>query len=186
MSLPRIDIKGKAYVLVSDRIKHFHETYKDGSIISELLLDDDGRCVFKATIYVAGETRATGHAYEKEGSSFINKTSYLENCETSAIGRALGIFGIGIDDSVASYEEVANAIQQQNEPPKTISEDEIRAFQVLIKEAGMTVEEYCKLKKIKSLKELTDEKFEKLYDKLAQHIDDQKPVEKINPLEELK
>ena len=54
-------------------------------------------------------------AYEKENSTFINKTSYIENCETSALGRALGIAGFGIDTSVASAEEVQNAINNQND-----------------------------------------------------------------------
>lgn len=58
---------------------------------------------------------AQGTALEKESSSFINKTSYAENCETSAFGRALGNLGIGIDTSVASYEEVANAIENQKD-----------------------------------------------------------------------
>ena len=78
---------------------------------------------------VEGNVRATGYAYEKEGSTFINKTSYIENCETSAIGRALGIFGIGIDGSVASAEEVRNAkanqpkgAQVNNAPRDTIKE----------------------------------------------------------------
>ena len=52
-------------------------------------------------------------AYEKEGSTFINKTSYIENCETSAWGRALGNLGIGIDTSIASAEEVQNAVLNQ-------------------------------------------------------------------------
>ena len=62
---------------------------------------------------VEGVLVATGHAYEKEASSFINKTSYIENCETSAIGRALGVYGIGIDASLASAEEVVNAVNNQ-------------------------------------------------------------------------
>ena len=60
-----------------------------------------------------GNVLATGHASEKDGSSFINKTSALENAETSAVGRALGILGIGIDTSIASAEEVGNAVQNQ-------------------------------------------------------------------------
>ena len=60
----------------------------------------------------------TGMAYEKEGSTFINKTSYIENCETSSCGRALGMCGIGIDVSVASAEEVQNAMVNQNEEKK--------------------------------------------------------------------
>ena len=60
-----------------------------------------------------GKLLSKAYAYEKENSSFINKTSFIENCCTSATGRALGYLGIGIDTSVASYEEVANAIANQ-------------------------------------------------------------------------
>lgn len=108
-----INIKGKEYIPVNERIKEFWKRYPDGNIITEIISNDNGVCVFKATIYINGTVVATGHAYEKETSSFINKTSYIENCETSAVGRALGILGIGIDTSIASAEEVDNAIYQQ-------------------------------------------------------------------------
>ena len=108
-----INIKGKEYIPVNERIKEFWKRYPNGNIITEIISNENGVCVFKATIYVNGEIAATGHAYEKETSSFINKTSYIENCETSAVGRALGILGIGIDTSIASAEEVDNAIYQQ-------------------------------------------------------------------------
>ena len=61
----------------------------------------------------------TGHAEETIGSSQINKTSALENCETSAIGRALAMMGIGVDESIASADEVANAVFQQKEEDVT-------------------------------------------------------------------
>lgn len=108
-----INIKGKDYIPVNERIKEFWRRYPEGNIITTLISNDNGVCVFKAEIYADGEIKATGHAYEKETSSFINKTSYIENCETSAVGRALGILGIGIDTSIASAEEVDNAIYQQ-------------------------------------------------------------------------
>ena len=111
--LKTVNIKGKEYVEVNERIRHFRENYPQGSIVTELVSNNDGVCVFKATIYNMELIVATGHAYEKEGSTFINKTSYIENCETSAIGRALGILGIGIDGSVASAEEVQTAIANQ-------------------------------------------------------------------------
>ena len=61
-----------------------------------------------------GETiLGVGHAYEKEDSSFINQTSFIENCETSAVGRALGMAGFGIDVSIASAEELATALMNQ-------------------------------------------------------------------------
>ena len=111
--LKTINIKGKEYVEVNERIRYFRENYPQGSIVTELVSNVDGVCVFKATAYNMDVIIATGHAYEKEGSTFINKTSYIENCESSAIGRCLGIAGIGIDGSVASAEEVQTAIANQ-------------------------------------------------------------------------
>jgi hypothetical protein len=115
--LKTVNIKGKEYVEVNERLKHFRTNYKGWSLVSDIVELTDDRCVVKATIIDDIENiRATGHAYEKEGSSFINKTSFVENCETSAWGRALANLGIGLDTSVASYEEVANAVKQQSTP----------------------------------------------------------------------
>lgn len=113
--LKTINIKGTPYVEVNERIKYFRNNYENWSIETELLSLDNGICVIKATVKDEnGVIKSTGHAYEKEDSTFINKTSYIENCETSAVGRALGILGIGIDKSVASKEEVENAILNQS------------------------------------------------------------------------
>ena len=116
------DVKGKDYAEVNQRIKAFRSVCPGGAIITDMLSNENGVCVFKASIYDE-EMRliGTGTAYEKETSSFINKTSYIENCETSAVGRALGMCGFGIDVSVASAEEVKNAITNQ-EPPKETKE----------------------------------------------------------------
>lgn len=117
--LKTTNIKGKEYVEVNQRIKGFRQLYPEGSILTEIISLENGFVVMKATVLVNGEIIGTGHAFEKESSSYINKTSYIENCETSAVGRALGMCGIGIDTSVASAEEVALAIEQQSaEPPK--------------------------------------------------------------------
>ena len=115
--LKTVNIKGKEYVEVNERLKHFRSNYNGWCLTSDVVELTDDRCVIKATIFDEnGNIRATGHAYEKEGSSFINKTSFVENCETSAWGRALANLGIGLDTSVASYEEVANAVKQQSKP----------------------------------------------------------------------
>ena len=126
--LKTINIKGKEYVEVNERIKAFREMYPTGSIITEIISHQDGVVVMKATAIIDGHIRATGHAYEKEGSTFINKTSYIENAETSAIGRCMGCLSIGIDTSIATAEEVANAIKQQNEPNEEISDDDLQAL----------------------------------------------------------
>lgn len=107
-------IKGKEYAEVPERINAFRKLYPEGTIETEIVSCSGGVCIIKATISVDGKVLATGHAYEKEGSTFINKTSYIENCETSAVGRALGIIGIIGGSSIASYEEVANAKLNQN------------------------------------------------------------------------
>ena len=110
-----INIKGKEYITVNERVKEFRKLHPQGQILTSILANVDSQVMFKAEIVVEGVTVATGHAYEKEGSSFINKTSYIENCETSAIGRALGMYGIGIDTSLASADEVKNAVKQQED-----------------------------------------------------------------------
>ena len=118
-SIKTTDIKGKDYAEVNQRIKAFRMVEPDGAIIPEIVKLENGTCVMKATILDGkGKVLAIGHAYENEGSTFINKTSYIENCETSAVGRALGMCGFGIDTSVASYEEVANAME--NQKPKCL------------------------------------------------------------------
>lgn len=115
-SIKTMDIKGKDYAEVNQRIKAFRMCYPNGSISTEILFLADGIVTMKATVCnEEGAILGTGTAQEKETSSFINKTSYIENCETSAVGRALGMCGFGIDTSVASYEEVQNAINNQNE-----------------------------------------------------------------------
>lgn len=108
------NIKGKEYVEVNERVKWFRDVYPGYFLETELLSNENGVCVFKAIVRSPnGEIVSTGHAYEKEDSTFINKTSYIENCETSAVGRALGFLGIGIDASIASSDEVSNAINNQ-------------------------------------------------------------------------
>lgn len=112
-------VSGKDYAEVNQRVKAFRSVYPEGFITTELLSNEGGVCIFRAQVGYYDESDgtvvvlATGTAYEKENSTFINKTSYIENCETSAVGRALGMAGYGIDTSIASAEEVQNAIANQ-------------------------------------------------------------------------
>ena len=115
------NIRGKQYVEVNERIKFFRQEdqYKNWSLITDFTMLDDAQCVCKASIVDANNRIiSTGHAHETQGSSNINKTSYVENCETSAIGRALAMLGIGIDTSIASANEVAEAIAKQDSKEK--------------------------------------------------------------------
>lgn len=124
--LKTVKIRDKEYVEVNERLKAFRSLpeYKGYSLESDIISLENGVITIKATIKDAdGRIIATGLAQEKESSSFINKTSFVENCETSAWGRALGNLGIGIDTSVASAEEVENAINNQNPKEPTIDND---------------------------------------------------------------
>ena len=111
------NIRGKQYVEVNERIKFFRqeEEYKNWTISTEFTALDSEMCVCKCVIADPNQrVIATGHAHEERSSSHINKTSYVENCETSAIGRALAMMGIGIDTSIASANEVNDAIAKQS------------------------------------------------------------------------
>lgn len=158
-SIITTDIKGKQYAEVNQRIKAFRMAYPEGFIKTEMVSNENGICIFRAYVGYIDEhsvmfTLGSGTAYEKEGSTFINKTSYIENCETSAVGRALGMAGFGIDTSVASAEEVQNAIinQQASENIDSIKVD------ALIKRCtgdGVSVDALCNLYKVIRLKDLT-------------------------------
>jgi len=112
----KINIQGKDYVPVHERLMEFWKNNPTWSIRTEILDSTGGKVRFRACVYDEnGILRSTGHGEERENSTYINKTSYVENCETSAIGRALGLLGIGIDTSLASFEEVANAMAQKDD-----------------------------------------------------------------------
>lgn len=125
-ALQSMDIKGKDYIPVNQRIKAFRMVYPTGFIITNILSHENGMVLMQseAGYYDCEGNKiilGTGMAFELQNASFINKTSYIENCESSSIGRALGACGLGVDASMASYEEVANAqLQQeaQNKPQK--------------------------------------------------------------------
>ena len=112
MKLKTIDIQGKPYVEVSERINHFRNSSEFKGWGMETMIESQNdknitmRCVIKNQ---EGSIISSGIAQEVAGSSFINKGSHVENCETSAVGRALGNLGIGTETSVASYDEVSNA-----------------------------------------------------------------------------
>jgi len=109
-----LNIRGKEYVPVSERIKYFREKYKGWKIHTEIVELSGKAVLMKASILdEKNNVISVGHAFEMYGSTNVNKTSHIENCETSAIGRALGILGIGIDASIASADELMNALLQQ-------------------------------------------------------------------------
>lgn len=109
------DIKGKQYVMVNQRIKAFRKLFPMGRIDTRIVEKNGDSVLMEAIAYDdEGKPLANGFAEEFKNGNYINKTSYIENCQTSAIGRALGQLALGVDSSMASFEEVTNAINNQS------------------------------------------------------------------------
>jgi hypothetical protein len=144
------------YVDVHVRLQKFWEKFPNGRIYTEIFKwTDDGIIGVRAEVYrdIADEKPAgTGHAYEREGSNQVNKTSALENCETSAVGRALANAGFEIKKSIASRQEVENAIHQQEqlnkqEQPKVKRADKSQyaSIKTAVKAVGMNEDTFYAL-----------------------------------------
>ena len=146
-----VNIHGKEYHTVAERVHAFREANPDLTIETEIVRWEGDDVVVKASISDNGKLLATGLAHEVRGSTNINRTSHVENCETSAIGRCLAAFGLG-GTEYATADEVANAITQQNSGPseKEINELLIENTQTMLKyaesilaiKAGIALEDY--------------------------------------------
>ena len=107
-----VQIHNKDYFTVAERIASFREKHPDYAIETQLISQDDDKVIMKALVMDGERLLATGYAEEVRGSTSINKTSALENAETSAVGRALAFFGLA-GTEIASADEVVGAIKQQ-------------------------------------------------------------------------
>lgn len=146
-----ISIKGKDYILVKDRVIAFNEDCQNGSIRTELISQpQDEMVLIKATIVpdVQNPDRYfTGYSQATWGDGYINKTSALENCETSAIGRALASMGYGVLESLASADELYKA-QGQEQISEKASDKQLNAICIGLKKLGVP-EENCMDNKLK-------------------------------------
>ena len=110
-------VRGKDYVEVNQRVKGFRQVYPTGWITTNIEREVDGLVIIKARCGYKDEKTgqmivlAEGTAFEERTSSPINRTSYIENCETSAVGRCLGFAGFGIDTAVCSADEMNGVIE---------------------------------------------------------------------------
>lgn len=129
----KVNIKGKFYTTVDTRVHAFRKYFGvDGCITTNIAFQDDTQVVVNATVsvYVDGEMRVIGtdSAEEFRGDGFINKTSAVENCCTSAIGRALAACGLSGGEYASAF-EVENAIH--NKAPATKKEKSNHKYQLL-------------------------------------------------------
>lgn len=160
--LKTVDIGRKPYVQVNDRVQGFRRLFPMGDIKTEMVVYiPDDYCVFKCDIFDDnGEHLATGYAQETvEKNKNINRTSMLENCETSAVGRALGFLGIGSVDSIASADEVNKAINKGMELDAQIGEELAAELVKKLVEAGQSPDVVAKFNKVQHLDELTFEQY---------------------------
>ena len=146
-----VNIKGKEYITVNERLIYFRSkpVFKGWKIIEELVSLDEKEGVFKVTILNSERHQVVNaHAQEYRDSSYINKTSFLENGFTSALGRALGYLGIGIDTAIASAEEVETAIiNQEKDNRPWLKENELIATLKGAKKQGENVIKDYRMKK---------------------------------------
>lgn len=170
-----VKIRGKEYIQVKDRVAAFRAALPGGTILTEIVFQNEERVIMKATIYdEEGGTIATGHAEELKAASQINRTSYIENCETSAVGRALAFAGIGIIDSIASSEEVERADQERMENVARQPIGEIRAGYLLqeLEDKGIPKDFVCKLYNVTELHLLTERQHQNI-------IENEKKIKKL-------
>lgn len=146
-----VNIKGKEYITVNERLIYFRtqSQYKGWRISEEVVSLDDKEGLFKVTIINPdGFEMAVAHAQEYRDSSYINKTSFVENGFTSALGRALGYLGIGIDTAIASADEVQTAVKNQPKDNKSwLNENQLIATLKGTKEQAEKVIGNYKMKK---------------------------------------
>ena len=179
-----INIHGKKYVEVNERIIYFRQHYKNWTLSTEFVELTENKCVMKAEVKNEdGRVIADGIAEEIKGSSHINKTSFIENCQTSAWGRALGNLGIGIDTSVASADEVNYAIAQKKTKPKKekLNNDKYQAMIVAIGQGKIDIvkERMNNYKLTKKQKETLDKLINEQVDEINKTGQQEKKEEAI-------
>ena len=99
------------YVTVAERIEKFYAKHPEGRLVTQIIEHDveRGFILMRAEVYRNpddAQPSATGHAYEYRDAGYVQKTSYIEVCETSACGRALALCGFEVKRGIASREEM--------------------------------------------------------------------------------
>ncbi len=124
-NIPTVSIKGKQYAIVVERHKHLLQRFPEARFNEEILHHDNDRVIVKVELYISDTIYSVGHAEEFRNSSYINKTSALENASTSALGRCLAAFGLS-GSEFASAEELVNALNNQGNNKQVSINDQIK------------------------------------------------------------
>lgn len=113
-----------SYVTVAERIAAFYQSYPTGRICTQIVEHDTetGFILMRAEVFRTTDDAspsATGHAFEVRGDSYVNRTSYIENAETSAVGRALALLGFEVRRGIASREEMEKSARMNDKSAKS-------------------------------------------------------------------
>lgn len=159
------------YEEVKDRIPQFYADYPDGRIITELISQDGDTVMFKAFLYKDGNDQqmqnvwVTGYAEETRNvAGMANKHSHVENCETSAIGRALANAGYS-GEKRPSREEMTK-VAHAEASTETLSEAQLKLINTLIAKTGTDIEKVKAFYKVASIKDMDKTTASKLIDYL--------------------
>ncbi|MDT7602428.1 MAG: hypothetical protein QOF61_425 [Acidobacteriota bacterium] len=106
------------YVPVAERLEKFYERFPEGRVTTSIVEHnlESGFVLMRAEVFRNPDDAApaaTGHAFEVRGESYVNKTSYIENAETSSVGRALALLGFEVKRGIASREELQKTARMQ-------------------------------------------------------------------------
>lgn len=163
-----VEIKGKKYAEVNQRIMAFRSVFPEGFIRTEIVSNEDGFVVIRAEVGNDGKVLGTGTAFEEQSANYINKTSYIENCETSAVGRALGMAGFGTDMAIASAEEMQTVAKTREADENNvafiqnaiISDDKKMVLKKMCETEGIDIQKLCEKCNIKDISEMTEKVFQ--------------------------
>lgn len=163
-TLKTVPIKGKEYIPVNERIKAFRKHYPEGRIETELItyIPDD-YAVVRCSVYADDSDKAVAQGMAQETvtkNSNINRTSMLENAETSAVGRALGFLGIGSSDSIASADEMNKAINKGKELDELIGPELAGELVRELMDAGQSPDAVVRYNKVEDMAHLTFEQYQ--------------------------
>lgn len=187
--------KTKQYETVPSRLRRFRDAYPTAKIENIILVLDDDRCLMRCEISIPFAQTAnvaieeptshwimlsSAHAEEYRHTSDVNMTSCLENCETSALGRALSFIGFGSADSIVSAEEVIGANKKQAAAEAAVP----GALAVLQQaaEGGMSSLESAYIDKLTKTERRSCSKFMPDLKALAQRVDDDLAAEAAQQL----
>ena len=167
-SISPVEIKGQKYAKVNQRIMAFRSVFPEGFIKTQIVSLEDGVVVIRAEVGNEDKVLGVGTAFEEQSANYINRVSFVEVCETSAVGRALGMAGFGTDMAVASAEEMQSVAKTREVDEKSvefiqgaiISEDKQMILKKMCETEGIDMKKLCEKCNINDISEMTEKVFQ--------------------------